>query len=135
MADEYDRGFKDDLREDKYTFLNVEEFSEYATVDGVLMRCQIVHYTADKSKRQDESFDGLHGDFTTLFFDAETYKAKRRRLPRQGEWLQLNKKRYDVASVKNELGVAKVVLTAYRQNTLRPEQFRRGGNYGIPNLQ
>lgn len=117
--------FKDDLREDKYVFLNVDEFAELAWVDGVLMRYQITHYTGDKSNRQNETFEGLHGDFTTIYFDAETYIGKRTRLPRNGEWIYVNGKRYDVVSVKNEMGVAKVVCTAYRQNTLREPQYRR----------
>lgn len=119
MNDEYDRSFKDDLREDIYTFVNVNEFSELAQVDGVLMPCQITHYTGEKSARQNEHFEGLHGDFTTIYFRASTYMTKRERLPRNGEWLIINQKRYDVISVKNELGVVKVVCSAYRQNRLR----------------
>lgn len=125
--------FKDDLREDKYTFLNVLEFSEYREIDGVLMRCQVSHHTADKSSRQNENFDGLHGDFVTVYFDAETYIGKRSRLPRHGEWVWLDSKRYDVVSSKNEMGIAKLVLGAYRQNTLREPQIRRFGD-DLPNL-
>ena len=111
--------FKDDLAEDKYTFLNVNEFSELATVDGVLMKCQISHWTAEKSNRLTETFDGLHGDFTTIYFDADVYIKKRQRLPRNGEQIYVNSKRYDVVSVKNEMGIAKIVCSAYRQNVLR----------------
>lgn len=117
--DEYDRIFKDDLAEDIATFLNVEEFSEVATIDGVELTCQVAHHTADKSNRQNETYDGLHGDFITVYFDAEIYKERRERLPRHGEWILINGKRYDVVSSKNELGIVKVVCSAYRQDTLR----------------
>lgn len=117
--------FKDDLREDIPTFLNVDEFSEPRDIDGVQMTCQVVHYTGDKSNRQNETFEGLHGDFVTIYFEAAKYTAERERLPRHGEWIYVDGKRYDVVSVKNEMGIAKVVCTAYRQNTLREPQYRR----------
>ena len=130
MYDEFDRGFKDDMREDIYTFVNVQEFSELAWIDGLLMRCQVSSYTGEKSTRQNENFDGLHGDFTVIYFDAAPYIRKRERLPRQGEWLEFNGRRYDIVSVKNELGVAKIVLTAYRQNTLREKTPTRNNFAG-----
>lgn len=117
--DEYDCGFKDDMNSDIATFLNVEEFSAMTIVDGVEIPCQVVHYTGDKSNRQNETYAGLHGDFTTVFFETAVYKKFRERLPRNGEWVEINGKRYDIVSVKNELGIVKVVCSAYRQNTLR----------------
>lgn len=139
MYDEFDRKFTDDLCEDKYTFLNVNEFSEYAEVDGVLMRCQIEHYTGkkatvgrylgEKSKRIGSAAEGLHGDFTTIYFDAETYIKKRERLPRNGEWVHINGKRYDVVSAENEMGVAKIECSAYRQNVLREQLHGRENPY------
>ena len=131
MYDEYDRDFKDDLREDNYTFLNLEEFSELTWVDGLLLRCQVSHYTGEKSTRQNENFDGLHGDFVTIDFEAAPYIRKKKRLPRQGEWIKINGRRYDVESVKNEMGVAKIVCSAYRQNTLRgSQQLGHISNFG-----
>ena len=124
MYDEFDRSFKDDLRADNFTYLNTDEFSELTWVDGVLMKCQVSHWTAEKSGRASDNYDGLHGDFTTIFFEASVYMKKRERLPREGEWIYINGKRYDVMRVKNEMGVAKVVCAAYRQNTLRPNPLR-----------
>lgn len=111
--------FKDDLADDIATFLNLEEFSELATIDGVEIPCQVVHYTADKSNRQNETYEGLHGDFTTVFFEADVYNDKRERLPRHGEQIKINSKRYDVVSVKNDMGIVKIICSAYRQDTLR----------------
>lgn len=119
--------FKDDLREDIGVFVNVTEFGELREVDGVIMPCQMIASTGAKSNRLTDNYDGLLGDFVTLYFRAETYIKKRGRLPRRGEWLYVNDKRFDVESVTNQHGVAKVVLSAYRQNKLR------GDIYANPN--
>ena len=111
--------FKDDLADDIATFLNLDEFAQTATIDGVELTCQVSSYTADKSNRQNETYDGLHGDFITVYFETALYNAKRERLPRQGEWILIDGKRYDVVSSRDEMGIVKVVCSAYRQDTLR----------------
>ena len=126
MYDEFDCTFKDDVAEDIRTFLDVEEFSELADVNGVILRCQISAYTSEKSGRQNENYDGLHGDFTTIFFETAPYIKKRARLPREGEKIYINGKRFEVAKVKDEMGIAKIICGAYRQNTLSPKPFLGG---------
>ena len=131
MYDEFDRTFKDDLADDIcQTFIDVDEFAELVWVDGVLIPCQVVHYTADKSNRKNETYEGLHGDFTTLFFNAAGYMRKRERLPRHGEEIYINGKCYYVVSVKNEMGMAKIVCSSYRQNTIRTHPFKGDDPYG-----
>lgn len=116
--------FKDDVERDiKNVFIDLTEFSDYHTVDGVIIPCIVNSHTGDKSNRQNETYDGLHGDFMTLHFKATDYTVKRERLPRHGEWIYLDGKRYDVISVQNDMGVAKVTISAYRQNTLRQNPF------------
>ena len=107
--------FKDDVERDiKNVFIDLTEFSDYHTVDGVIIPCIVNSHTGDKS---------LHGDFMTLHFKATDYTVKRERLPRHGEWIYLDGKRYDVISVQNDMGVAKITISAYRQNTLRQNPF------------
>lgn len=132
MYDEYDRLFKDDLKSDiSATFINLEEFSQLKWIDGVLIPCQVAHYTGESSSRQNETYAGLHGDYTTVSFEADNYTRKRERLPRNGEQIYLDGKRYDVVTVQNVMGVAKIVCTAYRQNTLRQKPFDGSSNpYG-----
>lgn len=111
--------FKDDLAADIDIFLNLDEFAETITLDEVTLSAVISEHTADKSARLSETFDGLYGDFTEIYFRASDYTATRERLPRQGEWAIYNGKRYDVISSENQGGVAHLILSAYRQNTLR----------------
>ena len=111
---------KDDIAADiRDVFINLTEFSDWHTVDGVIIACQVSHWTADKSNRQNENYGGLMGDFTTLHFKTADYTGKRERLMRHGEQCYFDGRRYDVVSVKDDMGVAKVVLSAYRQNVLR----------------
>lgn len=120
---------KDDIAADiRDVFINLTEFSDFHTLDGVIIACQVSAWTADKSARQNETYDGLHGDFTTLYFKTAEYTTKRERLMRKGEWCYFDGKRYDVISVRDEMGVTKLVISAYRQNTLRSGNFSGGAN-------
>lgn len=119
---------KDDIAADiRSVFINLTEFSDWHTLDGVIIACQVSAWTADKSNRQNETYDGLHGDFTTLYFKTAEYTKKRERIPRHSEWVEFDGKRYDVISVKDEMGVTKLTLSAYRQNTLRTAPFSAFG--------
>ena len=120
--------FRDDLAADIPIFVETDEFAAEADVDGVLMPVQLTARTADKSNRQNETFAGLHGDFTTIYFPTLQYTAQRERIPRHGEWIYINGKRYTVESARDELGITKVVCSAYRQNTLR--SFNEEDPYG-----
>lgn len=118
---------KDDIAADiRDVFINLTEFSDWHTLDGVIIACQASQWTTDKSNRQNETYDGLHGDYTTLYFKTVEYTQKRERLMRKGEWCYFDGKRYDVISVKDEMGVTKLTLSAYRQNTLRTNNFSGG---------
>ena len=115
--------FKDLLETDAAAIMSVTEFAEYLTVDGVVLACQFVPSTAEKSSVKSENFGGLYGDFATLYFKTKDYTNKRKRLPRQGEFVILSarkaKKRYEVVEVEEELGVTCLTLSSYRQNTMR----------------
>ena len=111
--------FKDDLIADLPIFVEVDEFAEIAEIDGVKLAAQVICHTSKKSGIKARNFDGLHGDFITVYFKADDYKATRERIPRQGEWTIINKRRYDVMTAQEELGIVKLECAAYRQNTLR----------------
>lgn len=112
--------FKDDVAADiRDVFINLSEFSDWHTLDGVIIACQVQAWTAEKSARQNETYAGLHGDFTTIYFKTADYTGKRERLMRNSEWVEFDGKRYDVVSARDEQGVTKLVISAYRQNTLR----------------
>lgn len=121
--------FRDDLRDDLNVFVESEEFAEFVTLDGIYLRAQVNAHTAQKSGNEKYNFEGLHGDFVTLHFKTADYCGKKQRLPRHGEQVWVNNVRYDVESCEDQLGIAKLVLTAYRQNTLRPHPFRGANPY------
>ena len=112
--------FKDDLKADIATFLDLDEFAEFVTIDKVILPAQVIRHTAEKSARLTENFAGLHGDFVTVYFAAEPYYKKRQKLPRHGEWIYINGTRFDVVSAQEEFGIIKVVCSAYRQQKLAP---------------
>lgn len=130
MTDEFDRSFKDDVAADCDIFVNVTEFGRLTWVDGVLLWAQVIERTAEQSGRQNETYPGLHGDFTTVYFETAVYCGKRERIPRNGEWCDVDGKRFTVVSGRDEQGITKLVLSAYRQNTLRQKPFGEVDPYG-----
>ncbi|MBR4153383.1 MAG: hypothetical protein IKT98_10550 [Selenomonadaceae bacterium] len=111
--------FKDDLQTDIDIFINQEEFGEELTIDGLNLRGVLSSSTAVKSTRKTENFLGTFGDFTTVYFKAADYLATRKRLPNFGEYVLVNGKRYVVEYSQNLCGIAKLILSGYRQGTLR----------------
>ena len=111
--------FKDILLSDLATFINLEEFSEEITIDGLTLPAQITTSTKEKSARQSENFQGLHGDFVTVYFKTSDYIQTRKRLPVYNEYVIMNGKRYVVESSSDECGIARLILSSYRQNPLR----------------
>lgn len=122
--------FRDDMAADIPVFVELDEFGRLTWIDGVLLPAQIIERTADKSNRQNETFAGLHGDFTTIYFATDHYIKKRERIPRHGEIIYVNGKRFTVESSREEQGITKIVASAYRQNTLRQNPFGEDDPYG-----
>ena len=92
-------------------FINMVEFAEMHTLEGVELPCVIsVNKTAQKSEQKEKTFDGLHGDFITLFVK----KVDAPRVPKQGENIKLDDKRYKVKSCRDDMGLLSVLLEAYR---------------------
>ena len=108
--------FKEQIAADLDIFVETEEFAELVVIDGVELPAQKLSHTAEKSARLTEQFDKLHGDFVTLYFKAADYSKK---IPVQGQSVIVDGRRYDVLSAELELGICKLVMSAYRQPTLR----------------
>ena len=121
--------FRDDLRDDLNIFVESEEFAQFVNVDGITLRAQVTNVTKKISGNETRNFEGLHGDFLTLFFKTADYVGKKSRIPRQGEQCFVDGVRYDVTRCFDELGITKLELSAYRQNTLRPHPYRGANPY------
>lgn len=121
--------FRDDLKDDLNIFVESEEFARYVNIDGVFLRAQVSTYTDEKSANRSLNFEGLHGDFVTLYFKTCDYCNKKQRLPRKGEQAWINGQRFDVDFCQDQDGIAKVTLATYRQNVLRPRPFRGANPY------
>ena len=115
--------FKDLIEEDAGAIFEIEEFAEYVMVDGVILKASLNVNTDKISGNQRLVFDALHGDFAILYFKTVDYTKKRKRIPKQGEYVYIEqkgkRKRYTVMSAEDDLGVTALKLTAYRQDTLR----------------
>ena len=111
--------FKDYLPGDMDVMLNVDEFAEEIDIDGVKLLAVSDYTTKDKSGNQNLNYPGLHGDFIELYFKVSDYIESRQRLMRNGEICYVNKKRYTVDEIIEEQGLAHLILSEYRQNTLR----------------
>lgn len=111
--------FRDAIKADLDIFVNCNEFAEIAIVDGIECPCQLIAYTADKSNRQNETFAGLYGEFSELYFKTEPYLAEHKKLPHRGDTVVVNGERYEVTKAENELGILHLILSSYRSNRPR----------------
>lgn len=106
------QSLKEVIAADLDIFVELEEFAQVIELDGVKLPAQKITHTEEKSARLTEQYDGLHGDFITIYFRREDYPKK---LPVQGQWVVVDSRRYDVVSSQEELGMAKLICAAYRQ--------------------
>lgn len=111
--------FKDAIKADLDIFVETEEFAEEVLIDGIKCRAQWLSHTADKSNRQTETFAGLYGEFSELFFMTEPYLAEHKKLPHRGDTVLVNGERYEVTKAEDELGILHLILSSYRSNRPR----------------
>ena len=129
------KNFKDVIASDNQeVFIDVNEFAEYVDVDGVLLQGQIQYRTERKSALQSETYETLHGDYLKVFFRTNDYCRKRERLPVQGEIVHVNGKRYQVLTSKDEMGITRLVVSAYRQVQLRQSPVRQSQVWGLQDV-
>lgn len=113
--------FKDLLGIDAAVIMNVTEFAEFLSVNGVILACQFCPSTEKMLGGETKNFEGLHGDMAQLYFKTADYTRKSQKpIPKQGDWIYLEvknlKKRYRVMKAEDELGVMCLTLSTYRQN-------------------
>lgn len=119
---------KDDIASDNEdVFFDLGEFSEYVELDGMLIEVQVQYRTEKASSLKTETFQGLHGDYTKVFFRTADYCRKNERIPTEGEYVHINGKKYKVLTSKDEMGITRLVVSAYRQEQLREKPFQRLG--------
>ena len=116
--------FKETIAADLDIFVETSEFAEEITIDGIELPAQVIKSTQEKSQRLQEQFDGLHGDFVTIYFKSEPFITERGKLPAKGDWILIDGRRYDVVFSQEELGIIKVTASAYRQPTPRLGDLR-----------
>lgn len=107
--------FKEDMAEDLPTFLATDEFAQEISVDGVKVSAQVYRSTREKSGRLQEQFEPLMGDFTTIYFKTEEILVARGKVPAKGDRILIDGARFEVEQSDDELGITKLICTAYRQ--------------------
>ena len=108
--------FKDVLKEDNDSIFALDELAEFVNIDGVILRCQIARHTEKISGNEKKVFDGLHGDFISLSFRKDDYCTKKRRIPKQGDAIYINAKKYFVQKSRYEFGVIYLEASENRQS-------------------
>ena len=110
---------KEVIAADLDIFVETEEFAEEVIIDGIKCKAQLMAYTADKSNRLQETFEGLHGDFSELFLKTKPYLDQHKKLPHRNDDMIVNGNRYEVVKAEDELGILHLILSAYRANRPR----------------
>ncbi|MBQ3433423.1 MAG: hypothetical protein IJG24_00075 [Selenomonadaceae bacterium] len=111
--------FCDDIKADLDIFVETDEFAAVVNIDGVECKAQWLSHTADKSNRQSETFTGLYGEFSELYFKTEPYLEQHKKLPHRGDTVVVNGERYEVTKAEDELGILHLILSSYRSNRPR----------------
>ena len=112
-------------RDNQSVFFNLGEFAEYVELDEMMIQAQVQYRTEKASSLKSETFDELHGDYVKIFFRTDDYCRKCERLPVQGEFVHINGKLYKVLTCKDEMGITRLAVSAYRQGQLREKPFQR----------
>lgn len=103
--------FKDFLRADLDTFINLDEFAELAEVNGKTVKAVIIKSSAPSAssytvKKQIDPSKHLQlsGNFITLYVKT----ADLEKLPKNGDFIYIDSTRYKVQSAAESFGVYKI---------------------------
>jgi len=108
--------FKELIKRDLDTFVNTDEFAEMHNIDGVEIAAIVNKYTQAKSGSESKTFPVLHGDFTDVYFKTADFVSDKGRLPKQGDRISVDGRKYSVETCINEQGITIITLSAYRQS-------------------
>lgn len=104
--------FKDQVLKDVTdTFLNVDEFSETHTVNGVAMPVQVDSIEQiEREKRSNVNTDGIFTQQKLIYINASDFGP----MPKQGSLLKLDNRTYKVMDAIDEDGVYSITIEASR---------------------
>lgn len=104
--------FKDIIRQDIHTtFLNVDEFSDIHTVNGIDMPVQMDDIEQiNREKRYKDNMDGVYVQQRLIYVAASDYGP----LPKKDSLVTLDSRKYRVVEAIEEDGVYSVTLEANR---------------------
>lgn len=104
--------FKEQVKKDiESTFLNLDEFSDTHTVNGIDMPCQIDSIEQIKrAQRTNQNMDGIFVQQKLIYVNADDFGP----LPKQGSMLRLDKRNYKVVDAIEEGGVYSITIEANR---------------------
>ena len=108
--------FKELLKKDLDTFVNLGEFAEYHNIDNAIVAAVVDKYTQQKSGSDSKTFTKLHGDFCDIYCKTKDLLAKREQLPKHGDIIKVDGRSYKVDTCENEHGITILTLNSYRQN-------------------
>ncbi len=92
-------------------FMNVDEFSETHTINGVEMPVQIDSIEQiEREKRMSQNMDGIYKNQKLIYVSAADFGA----LPKQGSILRLDGAIYKVEDAIHEDGVYSITIGANR---------------------
>ena len=135
------RTFKDDMRRDHRTFLELDEFAEIIDLNGVKLRAQYMWVSGERQKsdlaHKSEGYyihSPLHfptpyGELLTVVFRAEDYLKEKERLPKNTELVYINGSRFYVKTMQDEFGLVTLTLEADRQGVPLKSASRLPGIY------
>ena len=110
--------FKETVAADLDIFVNIEEFGESVTLDGVKLRAVVVKNTGARQRtgtsNRDHMNPDLHsipliGNFLTIYFRTADYTGARERIPKYSEFINLDGKRYKVIESAENLGLTRLM--------------------------
>lgn len=102
--------FTEAIDKDLQIFMNLDEFAETHEINGVEVTCVISTMTHERSGNQSQKFDGLHGDFQTIYIKSDAIE----RIPAEGESIRVDNRRFTVESTINQQGITRIELASYR---------------------
>lgn len=104
--------FKEQVEKDiTSTFMNLDEFSDVHTINGVEMPCQVDSIEQiEREKRVNQTMDGIFTQQKLIYVNAADFGP----LPKQGSLLKLDKRTYKVMDAIDEDGVYSITIEANR---------------------
>lgn len=104
--------FKEQVEKDiTSTFMNLDEFSDVHTINGVEMPCQVDSIEQIKrSQRANQNMDGIFVQKKLIYVKGSDYGP----LPKQNSMLRLDKRNYKVEDAIDEGGVYSITIEANR---------------------